>query len=535
MFLALSVLVLTALMINPSPAHAASGDLDQTFGAGGKVIVSHPRFVAYEYSSAPRIAIQSDGKIVMVVGIPPYNRCGIMRFNQDGTVDMSFGNRGASFLQFRNYLDAYCNAIAIQSDGKIVVAGSARLEKPPLSYESYYAAARFDTDGNLDVDFDNENTLNKDGLVIIGGEKGPADGITAIAIQEDGKIVMGGWSTNPSGIGGGFAVIRLNENGTLDNTFDPADHDGIVVVTDHFVSTLRYYDWVNDKLVPIDVTLERGAPFVNDLKIQKNGKIVMVGNLTASPRIGSNLRFAVYFRLNADGSIDLNYKNNEAIGIITAPQSDYGWDNGQELELQDDGKAVMLSVHHGRVQTQMLTRVNDDGEWDVNYSNDEIHMPAGASFVSMAIQKDQNIILAGRYASAARWDSENMIVERFLSSGQPDMTFNQANGTNVVEVDFQTDFGELASDITVQPDCKIVLAGIVCERTNNFSGRSCAPALARLMSGLEGSVLCNKPLLKPEEPKALPKNWLKDIWGPKKGAVQKSKPMAPTKKTMERL
>ena len=175
----------------------APGNLDTTFGIGGKVITDiGGSDTAYD------VAIQADGKIV-VVG-ETYNSNGnfaVTRYNPDGSLDSSFGNSGKAIADFANQTDrAY--SVTIQSDGKILIGG--------ITYngnQTDAALVRYNSNGSLDTTFGNGGKVSTN-------FEGKSEWIESIAVQPDGKIVVGG-SVDPND----FALIRYNSDGSLDTSF----------------------------------------------------------------------------------------------------------------------------------------------------------------------------------------------------------------------------------------------------------------------------------------------------------------------------
>src|SRR5438445_7680780 len=168
---------LMSFLMATACVYGAAGNLDPTFGAGGKVTTD---FGGNEVAYA--MALQSDGKIV-VAGVPT-----LARYNTNGTLDASFGAGG-------KVTDFQAGAVAIQLDGKFVVGG-------------FRLVARYNTNGTLDTGF-------------AGGKVAVDFGVTGVAIQSDGKIVAGGRALRPDGFNGDehFVLIRCNADGTLDTAF----------------------------------------------------------------------------------------------------------------------------------------------------------------------------------------------------------------------------------------------------------------------------------------------------------------------------
>jgi uncharacterized delta-60 repeat protein len=143
------------------------------------------------------VAIQSDGKLV--VAGKNDSDFAIARYNTDGSLDTSFSGDGKQTTDFGG--SDYIQSIAIQSDGKIVAVGA-------KFYAGFdFAMARYNTDGSLDTSFDSDGKVTTD----FGNFSDVASGV---AIQSDGKIVAAGKA------GSGFGLARYNANGSLDTDFD---------------------------------------------------------------------------------------------------------------------------------------------------------------------------------------------------------------------------------------------------------------------------------------------------------------------------
>lgn len=202
-----------------------NGGIDSSFGQNGKIVNHLGHFITYigntyygQYSDeyANNILIQTDGKII--VGGQSYSHAGcydyygyiycnpvfaMTRYNSNGTTDSTFGNKGkvvdSTFLY-------YPTAIGLQADNKIVVTGR--------NYQQLFLMERFTSNGRVDSSFGVNGTV----ATVLCNQDCRLDP-TSIAIQSDGKIVVGGSfaSFNDSWK---FAVLRYETNGSLDNTFN---------------------------------------------------------------------------------------------------------------------------------------------------------------------------------------------------------------------------------------------------------------------------------------------------------------------------
>ncbi len=187
--------------------YGAPGDLDLSFGSGGKVITP----VGSSYDYAYSVAIQADGKIVAA----GYSDNGanydfaVVRYNTDGTLDTSFGGTGKVVTAVGNF-GSGASSVAIQADGKIVVAGS--------SYNGAnddFAVVRYNTNGSLDTSFNGTGKVTTP----IGSDD---DYANSVAIQADGKIVVAGSSIGAPNV---FAVVRYQAASNVRARFD-FDGDG---------------------------------------------------------------------------------------------------------------------------------------------------------------------------------------------------------------------------------------------------------------------------------------------------------------------
>ncbi len=266
----------------------------------------------------------------------------LARLNQDGTVDLNF-NTGAG-------LNAGVNAVAVQGDGRVVAGGYFSF----ANGVSRNAIARFNADGSLDTAFDpgvgaNKTvfavTLQADGKALIGGlftvvnttarnyiarlnldgtvdatfnpGTGANDSVRAIAVQPDGRIIIAGEFTSVAGTTRN-RLARLNANGTLDASFNPAglldgavhavliDATGGIVVGGSFTSaggSSRSYLARFTASGVLDAAFNAaGGPddFVSTLSRQADGRLIVGGGFTSV----SGLTRQHLARLNADGSVD---------------------------------------------------------------------------------------------------------------------------------------------------------------------------------------------------------------------------------------
>ena len=356
------------------PVLAQDGSLDISFGSNG--IVTTPIGPGIDYAES--VAIQSDGKIV-VAGVTQGNNdwdFALARYNSDGSLDNTFGSNGIVVTQIGSSYN-YAYSLAIQSDGKIVVAGDSY---NGINYD--FAVVRYNSDGSLD------NTFGSNGIVTT--EFGSDDSGNSVAIQPDGKIVVAGFSHQGND---DFAVARYNIDGSLDNSFDS---DGKVTT-------------------PIG-----SDDYAYGVAIQPDGKIVVSGRA----KINNQRDYAVV-RYNSDGSLDNTFDSD---GKVTTPIGS-GEDWGSSVALLSDGKILVSGYsENGSSGDFAIVRYNSDGSLDDGFSSDGIvTTPVGsvsAEAVGIVIQSDNKIVIAGTYNygngtkfAAARYNNDGLLDNTFGSNG----------------------------------------------------------------------------------------------------------------------
>lgn len=219
------------------------GSLDTSFGTNGLVTTN---FGGSDLAIAG--ALQPDGKIIAVGQSDTGGTVdfALVRYNTNGSVDTSFGTNGLVITNFGG--EDIPTAVALQPDGKIVVAGAS-----DVNGTFDFVVVRYNSNGSLDTSF------GTNGIVVtnIGG----VDVATAVVILSDGKIVAGGRSS--AGGNDDFALVRYNTNGSVDTSFGT---NGIVTTS---------FGSANDT--------------INSMFIQSDGKIVAGGSAT----ISAALRFAL--------------------------------------------------------------------------------------------------------------------------------------------------------------------------------------------------------------------------------------------------
>jgi uncharacterized delta-60 repeat protein len=349
--------------------YSLDGRLDVTFGSGGRVLTDFSR----KNDFATDVAIQADGKIVAAgtAGAPFHPRFALARYGTDGTLDPTFGGDGTVKTSLTGYDNA--GGVAIQGDGKIVVAGQAS------GLGQQFGLARYNPDGTLDPTFD------ADGKVLTSIESYAF--AFDVAVQADGKIVAAG------GADVSFALARYNPDGTPDTTFG-----GDGAVTTAFAAGVF------------------NTAQACCLAIQPNGRIVAAGSLDSG-------RFALA-RYDPDGTLDSSFGGD---GKVTTNFSK-GWDSAGGVAIQPDGKIVAAGVAEPRFNADSrfnldskfaLVRYNTHGILDLSFGGDgkiRTDFTRGADAANaVAIQADGKIVAAG---IAGRWHHHHVTfaLARYLAA-----------------------------------------------------------------------------------------------------------------------
>jgi uncharacterized delta-60 repeat protein len=393
-------------------ALSADGDLDPGFGNSGIVFTD----VTPGEDEAYAVAIQSDGKIV-VAGTSFNGGTGfdfaITRHLTDGSLDAGFGVGGKVITDFENR-DDIGYAVAIRSDGKIVVAGSAF-----VSGASRFGLTRYNVDGSLDVTFGNSGR-------VVGDLGGIFDQALAVVLQGDGRIVAAGSSYDFS-TGHDFALARFNPNGSLDPTFG---FGGGVV---------------------FDFEFGDDAAFA--VAVQEDGRIVAGGSALIS---GGFQDFAL-MRYNANGSLDGSFGN----GGWTTTDFANGFDEAYSIALQSDGSIIAagtaLDSNGGSGFDMALARYNNEGALDASFGLEGkvvTDFSNATDFANAVLaQNDGRIMVAGIALNGGTgWD---IALARYQADGSLDSSFG-FDGR--VATDVGTEF-EGANAMAFQSDGRIVVAG----------------------------------------------------------------------------
>jgi uncharacterized delta-60 repeat protein len=393
-------------------AAAAPGDLDLTFGAGGAVSTD---LGGSDYPGA--VALQPDGKIVVagtrLTGPRGMSSFGIalVRYRSDGTLDEDFGTEGLVVTELGEGTLAVVGAVALEPDGKIVVAGTAW----PISGDfGAFVLARYHSDGTPDASF------GSGGLVVTGFGHRHFAAVGALALQTDGRIVVAGSVFFDPSIR--VALARYTSDGVLDPTFGV----GGTVVSDFGEN--RY---------------------MRAMAFQPDGKIVV----TASPN-SLIARVFLVARYTADGVPDTAF--GEGGTVVTEFG---GYTEPSALGVMPDGRIVVAGGSGGNLA---LARYLPDGRPDPSFGTKGVvttDLGGLEAIIALALQPDGKIVVTGNLGIPFDHAADVIALRgvlyglaRYTASGELDTSFG-AGGGRALEF--------FPSLVTLQPDGTILAVGYV--------------------------------------------------------------------------
>jgi uncharacterized delta-60 repeat protein len=424
-FLITAIIILVSLL-TPHLAQGAAGDLDPRFGNGGVAITDFAQTEDYAYA----VAVQADGKIVVSgqSGIYPDLHSALVRYNRNGRLDSTFGTGGKVTVTFNSVSD-YLFALALQPDGKIVAAGSSR--------GTAFLLARFNADGSLDQGFGTNGSVE----TTFGDQTAAGE---ALVVQPDGKIIVVGVSgAGPYSELNDFALARYNSDGSLDQTFGSGgkvkthfpgvdntgssatsvalQSDGKLVVggyykkndrTPHQFALARYnsngtLDSAFGQSGKVMTGMGLGDAFSFGIALQSSGRIVLAGYSDTTQDHDFSL-----IGYTSNGTVDSTFGNG---GFMTTDFSGATDDIAYAMTTQSDGKLVVAGRTGEYPQNDFaVARYSSNGQLDQTFGmggkvvNDFSSIDQA---YGIALQSNGRIVLAGISFNGANFD---FTVARYL-------------------------------------------------------------------------------------------------------------------------
>lgn len=439
---------------------AAPGNVDLSFDPGSRVN-------DFVYA----MAHQPDGKII-IGGLFTSPRTLIARLNANGSVDTNFNvGTGANGIVY---------SMALQPDGKIVIGGAFTR----INGVSRNRIARLNVDGSLDVTFDpglgaddrvRSVALQSNGKVVIGGDffevnqfgrlriarlnangsvdttfdpgTGADEEVFSVVPQPDGRVLIGGYFLNVNDVPRNY-IARLNSNGSVDDSFDPGagpdldvdsialQSDGKVVIGGGFAMVNGFIRGCVARLHPdgsVDESFDPGlgADFhVGTVVIQTDGKVIATGNFGSFNGVPRNN----VVRLNTDGAVDSSFDPGN------------GADGGVYAAAIQSGKVTLggaFKLVNGFARNYIV-RLSAAGAVDAGFNAN-----TGADYPVSAIAQDA----AGKVFVGGYFSEINSLprahVARLEANGHVDLTFEPGLGAN-----------NRVLCILPQPDGKALIGGI---------------------------------------------------------------------------
>ena len=400
------------------------------------------------------VVLLSDGKILAAGGfasVAGQSRRRVVRLNPNGSLDTSFPD----VLVEPDSSNTTVYALTRQTDGKLLIGGSFS----PLGGQTRNNLARLNADGSLDTTF----TANVSNTV------------TTIEVQPDGKVVIGGWFTS---VGGQTRqhVARLNSDGSLDTSFvDPAitspvpfgfgmsslaiQPDGKVLIGGFFTGVGGQSRNGGARLNS-DGTLDTSFGLVmtgsvEQFRVLADGKIMICGFLGNTVNGVQRRGIA---RLNGDGSLDLTF-GDTAIpsGTVTS------------FDMQPDGKLIVggsFSTISGGERND-IARLNADATFDATFldPNENFGGSFGDNIFDLAIQPDGKVLVGGSFTMIGHVTRKNLV--RLLTNGTVDLTAQTLTVTKTADT----------NDGACDSDCSLREAFAAANATENVSAIGFDPAV----------------------------------------------------------
>lgn len=359
-----------------------------------------------------------------------------------GVLDTHFGINGVSYVDFDNY-QAIATASAIQSDGKLIIAGTA--STVANNYDGNFALARLNTNGTLD------NSFSYDGKLLT--PFSTASNIVhyamcwCIGVLPDGKIIAAGESSSSTT---SFTIAKYNSDGSLDNSFGS---NGTM----------------EDQIETSSPVVTQNISSARSIYVQNDGKFILCGtSITHDVNNGNYLKLALV-RYNSDGSHDntfgINGKTFITLNNNPAAFNIYGPEELDMKLINDSNKLTVIITKNSTtdfndIDSRNILRFNNDGSLDTSFGNGgRINSSTGLiNTINASICKQLN----GNYVTVGWNSSNNFCALSYTTAGIISNDF----GINGV---FTTAFGstneDKAFDAAVQSDGKIILCGTTTDQT----------------------------------------------------------------------
>ncbi|MCC2955192.1 hypothetical protein LK542_06110 [Massilia sp. IC2-477] len=363
----------------------ADGSIDTSFGNGsGRV------FLDTAYGPAIQPVLLASGKLLVAHQTVPGNVVEVLRVNQDGSIDTSFGTNGATLMNFGSTRAAAYQVI--EAGDKLWVVGYAGSTLQTV-------VGRLNADGSLDTSF------SGDGMLTLTVGTGNAEVPRAAAVQPDGKLVIVGYaqgSFNQDAV-----ALRLNPDGSYDTSFGTG---GKVFLR---------------AAVGVDA-VDTGT----SMALLPNGKILVGGYVNSTATSPGSTYDGMLMRLNANGSLDTGFGTNGVVRVPGTPNQDYVF----RVVAQDDGSVLTLGITGGVTSTNgdvTITRFRPDGSLDAAFGNGGqvrfLGRGMGSDYASLVV-KDGKILVFGAVNDTTQGMASALVL-RLNADGSFDTSFGAGHSS----------------------------------------------------------------------------------------------------------
>jgi uncharacterized delta-60 repeat protein len=425
--------------------HLDAADFDPSFGTGGVAQL----FINAGLIKTTAVTVDPRDGSSIVVGYTDVALLGddpdfvVIRFLPNGQADPNFGfGFGFVVQDMLGGLPDFASSVAVQPDGKIVVAGFSTFLNPFGPSDQDIVLARFNPDGTLDASFGNQFPgIARVDLTQPFASQPAIDEARSVIIQDNGNIIVGGGTTaisedvNRADV----ALVRFTPDGVEDESFG---FDGLGFV----------------------VTELPNNEIFNALAVQADGRIVAVGTVGQFDDFGIPETTRVLItRYNLDGSVDETFNPDRpdffGVFFFTFDEElvDGDYDDGYAVEIAPDGKILVGGVNGTRddfgqlIANFGIARFDPDGRFDTSWGGasggvvTDLGVLAGAT--DIAVQADGKVVVGGKIAASegdVNAGNFGVAVVRYNDNGTEDATFGD-DGRILLKTDFSVFDGPFAN------------------------------------------------------------------------------------------
>ena len=372
-----------------------NGTIDSSFGSNGKYYFNNN---AYQENKCYFKVLSNDKIVALYINGTTNEEVFLTRLNSNGTLDTSFGLNGIVNLStIQSVFDIEPDCLFVQPDNKILVGGEARFGN---NYDGL--VVRFNENGQVDTTFGNN------GLVTIDTNNLPNTAVfeyfLSISFQTDGKILLGGSRTGLNQTIADiydFLLVRLNQDGSIDQGFGSNG----VVVTSFSASTES----------------------IQKIVVNQGGEIIVMGTLF--DLVDENNFKIALAKYNSSGSLVTTFGTNGIVQLETnvINSNEFGYD----LDILANGKLIISGA--SRVSPNnikmLIAKLNQDGSYDTTFSNNGIYLQNLGSFsagiTDTILLPNDSLLIAGVFINSN--DEDDCFLGKLIPENLASIGFNKKN------------------------------------------------------------------------------------------------------------